>query len=429
MVFLRKLLIVLFLMAGVLVSASHALIHWEKTFGGEGGDNVRNAALRNDGSLLLTGFSDSTELFTGRSRKVEIFEILLSGRGQQIRSGHFGGMNEDRGYTGIETSTGKLVIAGASASTEGDRSDPRGLWDGWVLQTDDAFNIEWEKSFGGKDNDSIREIIEAKDGGYIFCGYTQSSNLENHHGGKDFWIVRLDESGNILWEKVYGGSGFDMAYSIAQTSDYGFIVAGYTFSSNGDLKGKTHRGNGDWWIIKLNRYGDIEWHETYGGAGWEEPRKVAVTSDKGYIITGVTGSNDGHLTGNRGGWDVWLLKLNRSGKIEWSKTFGGSNHDKAFSLIIDRRGNFFIAGYTTSSDGDVSRLAGGMDAWVLRVSSSGTLMWEHTFGTEKDECAESILQLPDGTYLFAGGVFKGKPEVAGDDGRLYEDYWVVNFQP
>lgn len=427
--FLKKLLILILLLTSVAINASHALIHWETTYGGKEGDSVRNAALLQDGSVLLTGFGGSTELFTGRNRKVDIFVTLMDSKGQFLRSGNFGGMGEDRGYTAIQTASGDFLIAGASASTEGGRSDPRGLWDGWVIRTDPDFNIRWEKSYGGKDNDSIREIIEAKDGGYIFCGYTQSPNLENFHGGKDFWIVRLDEAGAVLWEKVYGGSGFDMAYSIAQTSDYGFVVAGYTFSSDGDLKGKTHRGNGDWWIIKLNRYGDIEWHETYGGSGWDEPRKIAVTSDKGYIITGVTGSNDGHISGNNGRWDVWLLKLNRSGKVEWSKTFGGSDHDKAFSLTIDRRGNYFLAGYTTSSDGDVSQHHGGMDAWVLRVSASGSLMWEHTFGTERDECAESIIQMKDGTYLFAGGVFKGKPEIAGDSGRLYEDYWIVNFQP
>jgi hypothetical protein len=423
------LLLILFTLTATFMYASIALVHWQNYYGGSGIDSVRSAYLLKNGAVLLSGFSDSTELFKQKPRSTDVLEMIISAEGKQLLSGNFGGMGEDRGYSAIETSDNAFVIAGSSASTEGDRGNSFGLWDGWVIKTDKTFNILWEKAYGGKDNDSIREIIEAKDGGYVFCGYTQSSNLKNHKGGKDFWIVKLDTEGQVVWEKVYGGSRFDMAYSIAQTSDYGFIVVGYTFSFDGDLKGKNNFGNGDWWILKINRYGDIEWSEVYGGSGWDEPRKVCVTSDKGFIITGVTGSHDGNITGNRGGWDVWLLKLNRSGKIEWSKTFGGSKHDKAFALAIDRRGNYFLAGYTTSSDGDISEHFGEMDAWILRVSKTGSLMWEHTFGTSKNECAEAIVQLQDGTYLFAGGTFEGEPEVAGDDGRMYDAFWVVNFQP
>ena len=164
--------------------------------------------------------------------------------------------------------------------------------------------------------------------------------------------MKLNNLGDIEWQKCLGGTNTDIANSIQQTSDGGFIVAGYTFSNDGDVSG--NHGGSDALVVKLNSSGDIEWQKCLGGTSWDEAYSIQQTSNSGFIVAGKTNSNNGDVSGNHGGDDYWVVKLNSLGDIEWQKCLGGTSWDVAYTIQQTSDGGFIVAGYTHSNDGDVS---------------------------------------------------------------------------
>jgi predicted secreted protein len=225
--------------------------------------------------------------------------------------------------------------------------------------------------------------------------------------------LKLSSNGEIEWQKTYGGS-WDDVRSFQQTIDGGYIVAGWT--------GSFGAGGDDIWILKLSSTGDIEWQKTYGGSEYDRALSVQQTSDGGYIIAGKTDS-----FGAEGG-DTWVLKLSSAGEIEWQKTFGGSSDDYASSIQETSDGGYIIAGKTDSFG------AGGDDTWVLKLSSAGEIEWQKTYGGSSDDYASSIQETSDGGYmekvvggfiLFNRRVMEGILSQAQLD-PLMLDGWVIS---
>ena len=191
----------------------------------------------------------------------------------------------------------------------------------------------------------------------------------------DCWVVKLNSRGEIEWQRCLGGSYEDWAYSIQQTSDGGFIVAGETCSNDGDVSG--NHGEYDFWVVKLNSSGEIEWQRCLGGSDYDYASSIQQTLDGGFIVAGYTKSNDGDVSGWHEGYDpyggdplpdCWVVKLNSSGEIEWQRCLGGSEIDGAKSIQQTTEGGFIVAGYSESNDGDVSGNHGEGDAWVVKLS-------------------------------------------------------------
>ena len=203
--------------------------------------------------------------------------------------------------------------------------------------------IEWDKTFGGSENDWAGSIIQTSDSGYSVAGYTESKGK----GGSDFWIIKLDHQGSILWDKTFGGSEDDVAYSIIQNTDGGYAVAGYT-SSKGEGKMVI-------WLIKLDHEGNMLWDKTFRGSEHDFANSIIQTTDGGYAVTGYT-SSKGEIE-----WDIWLIKLDHEGNMLWDKTFGGSDNDRGTSLIQTADCGYAIAGVTESKG------AGGIDVWVIKL--------------------------------------------------------------
>jgi len=422
------LFIIILLAVNIIMASEKVKISREIITGGTAEDSVRWIENTTDGGYVITGFTSSWKEFPEHNGNNDYFVIKFTENGKEEWRKVYGGRGDDRGFAVRQTSDGGYVVAGASISSNG-RSEIHGLWDGWVIKLDKDGNLLWESSFGGRDNETIRDIIQTKDGGYIFCGYTFSKELDNYHGGKDFWIVKLDKNGKEEWQKVYGGSGYDMPYSVIQTTDNGYALTGYTFSKDGELTGKTNHGQGDYWILKLSSSGSIQWSQVYGGSAWDEPRVIKqIPWDRGYIIAGVSGSVDGDVKSNKGRWDAWIVNLDANGKLRWEKSFGGSNLDKAFSLTITKDKRYVFAGFTMSDDGDVKGKKEEMDGWVVKISRNGKLYWEECFSIGKGQSIESIVQLDNNQLVFVGGEFTNdRLEVAGDAGRRYKDIWIVDF--
>lgn len=258
--------------------------------------------------------------------------------------------------------------------------------------------IQWQKCYGGTGNENANCIIQTTDGGYISAGYTNSLNgdVTGVHGNSDYWVVKIDNAGTIEWQKTYGGSFDDQAASIRQTTDGGYIVAGYSDSNNGDIT-NTH-GDKDYWIVKLDVAGNIEWQHKYGGDDKEFAYDIQQTTDGGYIIVGKTYSYDGvimpvngDITNFHGGNDGWILKLNATGAIEWQNCLGGTELDHLMSVQLTSDGGYIATGtYNT------------LGYWLVKLNGAGDVQWQQYYSDTDD--AFDVIQTTDGGYLMAGDV-------------------------
>ncbi|HYK46052.1 MAG TPA: T9SS type A sorting domain-containing protein, partial [Parafilimonas sp.] len=229
----------------------------------------------------------------------------------------------------------------------------------------------WQKSLGGSLSDEAFSIDQTTDGGYIVAGISESndSDVSGNHGLDDYWLVKLKKNGVIQWQKSLGGSTYDDPTSIQQTSDSGYIVAGHTDSNDGDVSG--NHGIGDYWIVKLDKYGGILWQKCLGGGGLDGANAIQQTADGGYVVAGYSGSNNNQVSGNNGGFDYWVVKLKKNGFIQWQESLGGSALDVATSVQQTTDSGYIVAGYSTSRDSDVSGNKGSFDFWVVKLAKDG----------------------------------------------------------
>jgi hypothetical protein len=227
--------------------------------------------------------------------------------------------------------------------------------DFWVLKLDASGNVQWQKTYGGVDDDRARSIQQTSDGGYVAAGWTKSFGA----GNSDYWVLKLDASGNVQWQKTYGGADWDYTSSIQQTADGGFVVEGYSVSFGA--------GNWDFWVLNLDASGNVQWQKTYGGAGDDRTSSIQQTTDGGYVVAGNT------VSFGAGSNDFWVLKLDASGNVTWQKTYGSNDRDRAYSIQQTADGGFVVAGRTTSFG------AGGEDSWVLKLDANGEIDASCTF--------------------------------------------------
>jgi len=239
--------------------------------------------------------------------------------------------------------------------------------------------VMWSKTFGGTDYDQAYSLVKTSDGGYALAGNTYSFGA----GDSDFWLIKTDGSGNVEWNETYGGAGYDSASSLVQTSDGGYALAGQTESFGAGL--------GDFWLVKTDEYGNMEWSRTYGGVGRDSANSLVQTSDGGYAIAGNT------FSFGAGEDDVWLVKTDGSGNMEWNRTYGGAGYDLASSLVQTSDGGYGLAGGTRSLG------FGNSDVWLVKTDGLGNMEWNRTYGGEVNDCANSLVETSDGGFALAGG--------------------------
>ncbi|MGM0480239.1 MAG: hypothetical protein ACQERC_13540 [Bacteroidota bacterium] len=291
-----------------------------------------------------------------------------------------------------QTTDGGYIIAGDSDSNNGDVTGNNGDWDFWVVKLDTAGDLSWQNSLGGSGLDYLNAIRQTLDGGYIIAGYSESNDgdVTGNNGNGDCWVVKLDATGNMIWEKSLGGSQKEIANSIQQTTDGNYIVAGWSESNDGDVT--ENSGGSDYWIVKLDASGNIIWEKSLGGSGNDWANSIELTSDNGFIVAGQSDSNDGDVTGNNGSKDYWVVKLDSVGGLTWQKSLGGSGTDRAFSIQQTTNDGYIIAGWSSSNDGDLTANNGNNDAWIVQLDSVGTINWQKSFGGSENEGLWSIQQ-------------------------------------
>ncbi len=296
-------------------------------------------------------------------------------------------------------------------------------------------SVQWQFSYGGTSNDLFWELDVTSDGGYVLAGYSASNpsgnKITTNYGNFDYCVVKLDSQGGVMWEQNYGGSSADQLRSIKQTSDSGYICAGYSASTNSGNKTSGWLGQSDYWILKLDSTGNRDWEKTFGGSRSDQPAKVRETKDGGYILAGIsTSTNSGNkATTNYGSLDAWILKLDAVGNKVWEQNYGGANHEDIVSVEEIPNGDFYVTGSSESapSGNKTSANFGKMDYWVLRLNASGNKVWEQTFGGSEDDvcwgsCATSV-----GNIFLVGVSASGVSGTKTSPSFGFQDAWIIKL--
>jgi len=336
----------------------------------------------------------------------------------------YGGTGIDEGKVILQTNDGGYIVGGFSNSTDGNITNSHGGI--WLIKLNSFGSLQWQKTYGGSCYcEVVNSIIQTIDGGYLFAGQTGSTNgdVSANHGfnGSDAWVVKLNDTGDIQWAKCYGGTDDDEIESVIQTNDGGYIFTGSTKSNDGDVIG--NHGYYDMWVVKLDGTGSIQWAKCYGGSDKECGNSIKSKNEGGYIIAGVTTSNDGDVSMNHGDNDVWLVKIDSIGYLLWQKCYGGSGIENPLSLINTIDGGYAIGAFTASNDGDVSGFHGGLgDYWLLKLNGIGTIQWQQCYGGSDEDEISSIIQTQEGGYALGGWSNSTNGDVTGNHGC---DFWIV----
>lgn len=343
----------------------------------------------------------------------------------------YGGSNVDIPLSIKITNDGGTVAAGYTDSRDGDINPQpnREYWDLWVVKLSRCGDIEWERSFGGSNYESARDVVQTADGGYIIEGETNSTDggvVSGYGGTKDIWILRLNAAGNLLWQRRYGGSGLDIANHVHLLADGSFYVLASSSSNDGNITGNHGTaGYTDGVIMKLDAAGNLLWSRCYGGSKNEEFFDMEIINGRIYIA-GFANSTDGDIPPQQKNYDVWLLALDANGNKIYSKVYGGSQNDVAYSITRGNDGSLTLAGYTTSNDGDVSGARGSQDYWVININpANGNTNWQRVLGGTEADYANSILTDTDGGYIIGGIAYSNNGDVSNPLGE--GDYWVVKL--
>ncbi len=371
----------------VLKLDSNRNVEWQRSVGGSSFEIGASGVITTSGEYLMLGQSTSEDGDISAPKGASDFWLVkFSNTGELLWDRSYGGSGDEYGYCIINTQDGGFMMSGSTGSSyDGDVTGNHGNHDYWVVKLDENANIEWQKCYGGSDYDYANSIAQTLDGGYIIAGRSESSDgdVSDNYGFWDFWVVKIDPLGNIEWERNYGGTGYELACSVKPTMDGGFIVAGQTDSYNGDVSG-FHGGPTDWWVLKLDSVGNINWQLPLGGTSAEEANVVIQVVDSGYIVAGFSISDNLDLTENFGESDFWVVKLDLTGVLEWQKNLGSSEGEKAFDIISVNDNDLVVAGYTTGNDFDVSGYHGpigyGGDVWIVKLGYCNTVFYADADG-------------------------------------------------
>ncbi len=283
--------------------------------------------------------------------------------------------------------------------------------------------IEWQRCYGGSGFDQPFTTERTMDGGFISAGFSNSTDgdVTGNKGNYDWWIVKADKDGNIQWQRTYGGNNYDKCRAIMQNDDGTYMAFGSAHSGNGDVP--SNAGEADFWLLKLDSVGNILQNQVWGGSQEEGGRGIIRTADRGWMLVGWAASNDGDIVGNNGTKDAWLCKLDSNGVEEWSRCYGGSLEDRARYVVQLPDGGYVFGGNAKSSDGDLSINQGGEDFWIAKVDALGNLLWNTPMGSSGDDRIYYVAADWDGGFIGIGRNSANDGDVTDNHGM--EDLWIV----
>jgi hypothetical protein len=312
--------------------------------------------------------SGSTTSFGAGSYDYWLVKTDSSGNVQWNKT--YGGTSMDLGMFVVQTVDGGYLMSGSTMSFGA------GSLDGWLVKTDASGNMQWNKTYGTSGMEGLAYVIQASDGGYAVCGAVYAGMVPNP------WLLKVDANGNMQWNQTYAAPGYRAGFTVVQTTDGGYAIAGNTTTS---------AFGADMWLAKTDSSGNMQWNKTYGGTGDDGGTAFLVlTTDGGYAIAGETNSF------GAGGTDGWLVKTDANGNMQWNKTYGGTGDDHFNRIVQTLDGGYAIGGYTNSFG------AGNRDVWFVKTDSYGNMQWSKTFGGSGEDSGSMVRQTSDGGYATGG---------------------------
>ena len=420
-------------------------VRWQAGFGGTGADVLYNAIPTTDGGFLLGGESSSgtngNKTAPSRGGR-DIWIIRLDSSGAKLWERSFGGTLDDGLFSMLQTTNGDFVLGGYSESgVTGNKTSPnRGGRDFWVIRLDANGDAIWDRTYGGNDDDNLQDIIETGDGGFICGGYSYSAASGNktssHFGDSDFWIVRLDSSGNRIWDHSYGGTGPDTCYNIVRLGNDGFVVAGSSGSDTNGNKASPSFGGLDLWVVRLDAIGNVLWQQTYGGSDDEGSDdsgvRLAAAHNGGFIVgansfSGVSGNK---TKAGFGFDDFWVIRLDDNGLPLWQAVAGGTGNDYLTGLLATTDAGFLLVGGSNSETNSTktSPRQGSFDFWVVALDNAGSNIWDRSYGgTSSDGFQNISIAAASGGFVLAGDSSSGLTGNKTVANYGATDYWIVRL--
>ena len=412
-------------------SQAPPVFDWQYCLGGSSYDAATKILLTSDGGYILVGTTNSNNgNVSGNHGASDVWVVKLDATGAFLWQKCLGGNKVDAAVSALEMPGGNIFVLATANSNNGNVTNNHGgntnTSDVWLVSLDPSGSLLWKKTFGGSSFDAAHALLKTSDNNLLIGASTESNNgdVTGHHGGEDFWLVKVDTLGNMIWQKALGGSGADVCNAIIETND-GYIASGSSSSNNCDVTG--NRGGNDFWIVKTDYNGDIVWENSYGGTSNESAFSSMLNDNGNIVIAGYTSSSDSDIIENHGSSEFWLLELDPAGMKVMQSTFGGSNSDLAFSILKADADGYLLAGTTTSNDFDLlnSQYHGGEDCWLMKTDFAGNLIWSRAYGGSSSDRAFSVVQTIDGGYIIAGYTQSNNGNVSGNHGA--NDLWVAKL--
>lgn len=421
---------ILFPAAAAALPASNPAILWQACVGSHADDTFHAVEPTPDGGCIAVGFMTlppvDTRTVHGRR---ELLAVKYGKTGVQLWKKNFGGFENDEACDLVVLADGSSLIVGSTCSPQGDVSGYHGCNDLWAVRLDASGNIRWQKAYGGSLEDFGFGVVTVDGGGFVIAGATSSNDgdVRGNHGGSDAWLIRIDDSGNLAWQTCIGSKGDDMAFNVIRGIDDGFVAVGRLerLPTVEDVDLQTN-GLGNVLAVKLTANGAIAWQSDFGG--WEEDvgYGIAVAADSTYIIAGMSRSYNASSRDHLGGDDAWVLDIDSTGHMLWNRVFGGWADDRLRSIKPMADGNFICIGTTASANasGDVSGLHGNSsDIWLLAIDGEGGLLWQRCLGGRDTDAGYDAYDLADGSFRAVGaGSPRGEHDIAG--GGTGQDAWI-----
>ncbi|SEC18146.1 hypothetical protein SAMN04489761_2310 [Tenacibaculum sp. MAR_2009_124] len=408
-------------------------IDFVNTIGGSKNEVAKSVVFTNDGGYAILGYVQSNDLdFSSKTNdSFDFFVIKYSQNDVLEWIKTYGGSDDDRGDKIISTSDGGFAVIGYSESSDIDVSENAGDKDFWILKLDSNGNITWKKTLGYLGKDFGTAIIETSDGGFLASGeldVTASGGEGNtssrpFHAGGDFWAIKLNYSGTVVWSRYYGGTFTETPSGIVETQNGNFIIAGTSDSADVDVL--NNKGTYDFWVIKINSTGDLIWNKNFGGSEIDEAKAIVKTSNNNFLILGNSRSNDQDIVQNSGGADLCIVKINDEGDLLMQKNLGGNNFDAGNAIHQMGDGNFLVSGSTRSTFGNIQN-KGQNDAWLLKIDSQANILWQKNIGGSNIDFCFDATELLDGTIIGVGESTSNDKDILENKG--FSDILIVKLK-
>lgn len=341
-----------------------------------------------------------------------------------------GGSGQDQGVDMVALPDGSVVVAGNTNSTDGDLEGRSGNdKDFWVLKLDAVGAVVWSKTFGGTQDDTATGIVAAQDGGFVLSGYSRSSDgdVSGNEGFHDFWILKIDQAGNRQWDQNFGFNGSDQAFSVITTTDGGYMAVGFLDVDESDGAGNDDRavqhGVGDYWMVKMDSQGEWEWRRYFGGTNNDRARDVIQLQDGSYLVIGSSESDDFDIDDSKGSYDMWAVRVSENGDKLWANSFGGTQIDMGYTAVEHDNGEITLVGDARSPDGDLDNNFGNADAWLVRIDVNGQILDQRSYGGDQFDTFTSVHPMTEGKLLLCGTTRSATGDVEGVAGE--NDSWIA----